>query len=70
MRLNREALRAIRERTGYNYTTLGREAGLSRTLILRLENGERNCTPDVMTKLARALDVPLHALMGPDEEAA
>lgn len=67
MSLNREAFKALRERTGHTYSSLAREAGVSRTLILRLENGERNCTPAMMAKLAAALHVPTTALMGPDD---
>ena len=65
MILNREALTVIRERTGHSKSSLADVAGVDRTLIHRLENGERNATPSVMRKLAEALDCPLHALMGP-----
>jgi transcriptional regulator with XRE-family HTH domain len=71
MNLNRQALIVIRERSGHSKTSLAEKAGVDRTLIHRLENGERNATPTVMRKLADALDCPLHALMGPrDGEAA
>lgn len=70
MNLNREALRTIRERSGHSKSSLADRAGVSRALIHRLENGERNATPSVMRKLASALDCPLHALMGPSDEAA
>lgn len=64
MELNREALRALREEHGHSQQSLAIAAGVSRTMILRLENGERNCRPPVMKKLADALDVPIRALMG------
>lgn len=70
MNLNRQALIVIRERSGHSKTSLAELAGVDRTLIHRLENGERNATPAVMRKLADALDCPLHALMGPSEVAA
>lgn len=66
--LNREALRTIRERTGHTQASLAAAAGIDRSLIHRLENGDRNATPSVMRKLAAALDCPLHALIGPDHE--
>lgn len=70
MNLNRDALTVIRERSGHSKSSLAKKAGVDRTLVHRLENGERAATPTVMRKLADALDCPLHALMGPAEEAA
>lgn len=60
----------IRERTGHSKASLADAAGVDRTLITRIENGERKATPAVMRKLADALDCPLHALMGPEIEVA
>ena len=68
VKLNREALTVIRERSGFSKAELAERAGIDRTLVHRLENGERNCTPTVMRKLATALSCPLHALMGPTGE--
>lgn len=70
MKLNRDALVAIRERSGMNKAQLADAAGVDRTLVHRIENGERNCTPDVMKKLAAGLKVPVTALIGPSDEAA
>lgn len=70
MNLNRAALTAIRERSGLSKTGLADKAGVDRTLVHRLENGERRGTPTVMRKLADALDCPLMALMGPESEVA
>ena len=64
--LNRQALIVIRERTGHTKASLAEAAGVDRTLITRIENGQRNASPAVMVKLAEALDCPLHALMGPE----
>ena len=69
MRLNREALTVIRERSGHSKSSLAERAGIDRTLVHYLENGKRNATPAVMQKLATALDVPLYALMGPERDA-
>ncbi len=68
MILNRAALAAIRERTGYSQAQLAARAGVDRTLVFRLERGDRNASPTVIRKLADALDVPLHALLGTVEE--
>lgn len=70
MNLNRDALVTIRERSGLSKSELARRAGVDRTLVHRLENGERPATPAVMRKLATALDCPLMALIGPSAEAA
>jgi XRE family transcriptional regulator, regulator of sulfur utilization len=69
MHLNRDALRAIRERSGLSKAALARQVGVDRTLISRLESGERPATPDVMKKLADGLHVPITALMGSGEAA-
>lgn len=65
--LNRDALVALRERTGLSKQDLADRAGVDRTLITRLENGERRATPAVMKRLALALDVSLLAISGPEE---
>lgn len=70
MNLNRAALKEIRERSGIGKTDLADRAGVDRTLVHRLENGERRGTPVVMRKLADALGCPLMALMGPEEDTA
>jgi transcriptional regulator with XRE-family HTH domain len=57
MKLNPEALRVIRERTGLSKAELADRAGIDRTLVTRLENGERSGTPAVIVKLAAALQV-------------
>lgn len=70
MNLNRDALRTIRERSGFTKASLATAAGVDRSLVHRLENGERSATPTVLRKLADALQCPLHALIGPAEEPA
>lgn len=68
MKLNREALTVIRKRSGLSKTALAELAGVDRTLVHRLENGERNASEAVMRKLADALQCPILALMGPERE--
>lgn len=65
MRLNGEALRVIRERTGLTITQLGTASGVDRTVITRLESGERRGTPAQLVALAQALNVPLTAISYP-----
>lgn len=69
MKLNRAALVTIRERSGLSTAALATRAGVDRTLVHRIENGERNATPAVITKLAAGLDCPLIALIGPEVDA-
>lgn len=66
MNLNRAALTEIRERSGISKTDLADRAGVDRTLVHRLENGERRGTPVVIRKLADALQCPVMALIGPE----
>lgn len=66
--LNRAALTEIRERSGISKTDLADRAGVDRTLVHRLENGERRGTPVVIRKLADALQCPVMALIGPESE--
>ena len=70
MNLNREALVVIRERSGMSKTQLAAKCGVDRTLIHRIENGERHATVSVIRKMADALECPLMALIGPSDEAA
>lgn len=65
MNLNRDALIALRERSGMNKQQLADAAGVDRTLVTRIEKGERNATPSVITKFALALKVPVTAILGP-----
>lgn len=72
MKLNREALVVIRERSGLSKTELAERAGIDRTLVHRLENGERNASVTVIHKLALALQCSVLAIStsSPDTEAA
>ena len=65
MDLNRDALIALRERSGLNKQQLAEAAGVDRTLVTRIENGERKATDAVIVRLAQALRVPTTALLGP-----
>jgi XRE family transcriptional regulator, regulator of sulfur utilization len=68
MKLNPAALRVIRERTGLSKAELADRAGIDRTLVTRLENGERTGTPAVIVKLAGALQCSQLAICSMDAD--
>jgi len=71
MRINGEALRVLRERTGLSITMLSKASGVDRTVITRLENGERRGTPAQAKALALALVAPVTMLIEhPTSESA
>jgi transcriptional regulator with XRE-family HTH domain len=69
MRANPASLRPLRERTGLSISELSRSSGVDRTVITRLESGERRGTPAQLKALAAALDVSLLAIALMDEVA-
>jgi len=62
MKINADALRAIRERTGLTITGLSNASGVDRTVITRIESGERKGTPAQHKALANALGVSMLAI--------
>jgi transcriptional regulator with XRE-family HTH domain len=62
MRINGDALRAIRERTGLTISELSRASGVDRTVITRIETGQRQGTPAQHKALAEALHVSMLAI--------
>ena len=50
------AIRSRRIRCGMNKVALAAAVGVDRSLITRLESGERNASPAMLLRLARALD--------------
>lgn len=67
MNLNRAALVEIRERSGVSRTEFAIRVGVDRTLIHRIEDGQRRAMPIVMRTFADALACPLLVLMEPEE---
>jgi transcriptional regulator with XRE-family HTH domain len=63
MRVNRHALRVIRERSGLNSSGLASAAGLSQPHVANIENGRRNASPAALVALAAALRVPVVAII-------
>jgi transcriptional regulator with XRE-family HTH domain len=68
MRLNRYALANLRERSGYSKSALARDVGMSVGALADLESGRRNASPSLARRLARALAVPLPAILACPEE--
>src|SRR5690606_19805510 len=62
------AVRALRTARSLSLGDLAREAGLSRTILSRIEGGAGNPSIETLWRVARALNVPLGALLG-DEQA-
>ncbi len=58
VQLDPTALVVLREKDGHSKTSLAALAGLSLGYLSDLESGRRKGNPDVIAKLARALNVP------------
>jgi transcriptional regulator with XRE-family HTH domain len=69
MRLNVEALKAIRERSGHSIASLAAEAGLSRPHLSNIESRTRTGSEDAICRLARALKVPVTAIICDPDQA-
>jgi DNA-binding XRE family transcriptional regulator len=57
-------LRELRIRAALTQADLADRAGLARTTVVRLEQGDPNSTPTTLRKLARALKVKPAELLG------
>lgn len=71
MRVNGQALAAIRERSGLTQSELAKRTGVSQGRISRLEGSDRpvNARPATVLKLAEALAIPMVALVHHETEA-
>lgn len=63
MRINRYALTELRERSGLTKSALARLAGCGVPTIADIEAGRRSASPELVKRLARALKVPLPAIL-------
>lgn len=63
VRLNHEALRVIRERSGLKQARVAERAGIDRPNYNHMEKGRRPGTPEQIKALAEVLDVPITALI-------
>jgi len=55
-------IREIREDKGYTQEELAHKANLNRAYIGYIERGERNASTETISKIAKALKVPVHKL--------
>jgi transcriptional regulator with XRE-family HTH domain len=56
-------IKALREKRGLSQQALAEKAGLSRTYLARLETARQDPTLSTLEKLAKALGVPVSALL-------
>ena len=71
MEIHPDALRVIRERSGFTQTGLAAAAGIKQAHVSNMEAGRRKASPDVIVALASALAVPVTAIIkNPPEKAA
>lgn len=71
MKVNRHALKEIRERSGLSVPALARDVGCSHGTLYDIENGKRGASAELTVRIARALKCPLVALLAdPDETEA
>lgn len=56
-------LRSLRKRAKLSQKELAKRAGVSRLMISRLEQGEKHASIDLLRSLAKALGLPLVALL-------
>lgn len=67
VKLNREALKAIRLAGGDSQETLATRAGISEVAYNMLEQGKTQPRVRTIKKIAEALSVPLGAITVPDD---
>lgn len=63
MEINRHALRVIRERSGITVSALAAASGIRQAHLSNIEAGRRNASDTVIVALAKALDIPLQAII-------
>jgi len=61
-------MRAWREYRGWTPSALSAKAGVAREMIEQLETGRKSVSPEMLSRLARALGVSTDALSEDDEE--
>lgn len=63
IKVNGEALKALRERSGYNQTEFAHVLKIDRAYLAHIEAGRRNPSPAVAQRMAQALKLPLAAIL-------
>jgi transcriptional regulator with XRE-family HTH domain len=67
VRINGEALKAIREKDGHSQASLARLSGITQSRISEFEAGAEPVRAGTAKKLADALGVPMSAITVADE---
>jgi transcriptional regulator with XRE-family HTH domain len=67
-RINRDALSALRERSGLTLRQLADQAGIHFAYLSQIEAGDRQPSTAVIKKLADGLAVPVTALLAGGDE--
>lgn len=70
MRVNPESLRTIRTDRTVTLVSLAAEVGCNPTHLTNVEAGRREASPKLIRALAKALHVPLMAILGPEDRDA
>lgn len=63
MKINADALTAIRERSGLTLSELASQVGVGRAHLSNIEAGRRTASPALTKALAGALKVPTTAIL-------
>jgi transcriptional regulator with XRE-family HTH domain len=58
-----EKIKTLREAKGLSQYAFSDESGVSRSQIVRLENGELNCTIATLLMIAEALEIEVNELL-------
>ncbi len=69
-RQNEIALRALREKDGWSQAQLAKASGMTQANYWRIEAGAANARVESLNKIARALRVPVAAIMHPLDDVA
>lgn len=56
-------LKIIRATKGYSQKDLADKTGIDRTLISKIESGERNPTMNTLERISSRLNIPLHLIV-------
>lgn len=70
MRINPEALRAIRERTGLSVSEFARQSVTVPSHVSNIEAGRRQASADLISRFADVLKVPVTAIIYEYEAAS
>jgi transcriptional regulator with XRE-family HTH domain len=70
MTYRNDLIRAAVVNKDLDKSAFGKQAGLSPTTVIKLWNGDDNIELATLVKVSEFLEIPLHRLFEPKEEAA